>query len=283
MKHGAGITIVEFDGSNPYIKPAEENLPPPVDQNTYCYRVNDAGKYLHRIVLGPNWENQSFNPSNLSCYREKEGEEMPRAKAERPTDEVLREFAERNNYTNLCNRGKREFHASYETVKEWLLEAGILSGTPQTQYTPADNDLTHEDEQTLNPNPAQATNQEPGQGEAGSAQTIISPEDWGRKFESLAHHVVNPYGVGKPGEEHRHIDDIVLDEPLPPHIDSEKNPAEIRPEDINMDDYPKPDWVGLYEARELIEGWIIDVCRAGISKEYKLQLIGGLLDLGVGA
>lgn len=44
------------------------------DNNTYCYRMTNGHKHLHRIILGRGWEHTPFDVTKLSCYEGK-GEE----------------------------------------------------------------------------------------------------------------------------------------------------------------------------------------------------------------
>ena len=45
------------------------------DPNTYCYRLTNGHKHLHRIILGRGWEHTPFDVTKLSCYEGKKGEE----------------------------------------------------------------------------------------------------------------------------------------------------------------------------------------------------------------
>lgn len=42
------------------------------DNNTYCYRLTNGHKHLHRIILGYGWENTPFDVTKLSCYEKGE-------------------------------------------------------------------------------------------------------------------------------------------------------------------------------------------------------------------
>ena len=48
---------------------------------------------------------------------------------EKPSIEELKAFAKRENYLNLANKGKKEFHTSYDRMKRLLDEAGLLGKT----------------------------------------------------------------------------------------------------------------------------------------------------------
>ena len=42
------------------------------DPNTYCYRLTNGHKHLHRIILGRGWEHTPFDVTKLSCYEKGE-------------------------------------------------------------------------------------------------------------------------------------------------------------------------------------------------------------------
>jgi len=57
-----------------------------------------------------------------------------------PAYEELKAFAERENYKNLSNKGKKEFHTSYARMKKWLEEAGLLERHETEQLSPPEKD-----------------------------------------------------------------------------------------------------------------------------------------------
>ena len=141
------------------------------DNNTYCYRLTNGHKHLHRIVLGYGWENTPFDVTKLSCYEGKKGEEtMPKGRkpTEKPSNDELMAFAKKWHYINLTGRAKAEYHVGYETAKKWLTEAGLLvkqTSEPEgdqpdpaqseasatdilPQYAPTDNDYSDEPQRT---------------------------------------------------------------------------------------------------------------------------------------
>ena len=98
------------------------------DPNTYCYRLTNGHKHLHRIILGRGWEHTPFDVTKLSCYEGKKGEESMRGRKakEKPSDEALREFAEKYHHSNLVKHFKNEFHVGEPTARKWLEEAGLI-------------------------------------------------------------------------------------------------------------------------------------------------------------
>lgn len=96
------------------------------DPNTYCYRLTNGHKHLHRIILGRGWEHTPFDVTKLSCYEKGEESMKGRKAKEKPSNAELMAFAKKWHYINLTGRAKAEYHVGYDTAKKWLNEAGLL-------------------------------------------------------------------------------------------------------------------------------------------------------------
>ena len=250
-----------------------------IDQNTYCYRMQGDAVVLRGIIMGKGWENREFRPEKLSCYRQKGDGEMPFTKRQAPPREELQRLWDK--YEGKINPIRKELKSSWGDARKWLEDAGILGTQAKSQYKPEDNDFTCKDEaagkyqtEQTPPEPVQAANQEPGRENGESASDSIPQK-------------INPYGVGKPGE----IRPIKM--PLGQELPRED---EIKPVEnllniavtsggvkkIDPGQHREP-WEEDCIVREQVESWLLDTYRLDVSKARKMEILGKLLDMEVGA
>jgi len=95
-----------------------------LDNRNKVYKIGPNGEqYLARI--------EDSQGNILEEFKLPEGVEKVTRPA--PSYEELKEFAERENYKNLANKGKKEFHTSYTRMKGWLTEAELLERPAPTR------------------------------------------------------------------------------------------------------------------------------------------------------
>lgn len=225
------------------------------DNNTYCYRLTNGHKHLHRIVLGYGWENIPFDVTKLSCYEPKEGEEtMPKGRksTEKPSNDELMAFAKKWHYINLTGRAKTEYHIGYETAKKWLTEAGLLA--KQTPEPKGDQ-----------PDPAQET-QEPANNSI--SEKGITVKD------------VLMYELEQKEAQYTPTDNDYSDEPQRTTMTRAQYDAMAMNDD-------RRSALSLFRenkaVEDLFQGWAVDVFKhVVLSRERKLELIGQLLDWRAG-
>ena len=229
------------------------------DNNTYCYRMANGHKHLHRIILGRGWENQKFDVTKLSCYEQKEGEESMKGRKakEKPSNAELMAFAKKHNFANLTGRAKTEYHVGYDTAKKWLTEAGLLA-----KQTP--------------PEPP-ATNQ--------SAQDATEPANKSIEPLTFEGNYFNPddYIKAQPGDlNYTPTDNDYNEEPQRTTLTRAQYD-----EMAGMND-DRRDALGIYceqqAVESMIQGWAADIFKhSTLSIEKKLELTRQLLEWEVGA
>ena len=137
-------------GANYYVVPKRIKPAPSefVDQNTYYYRLVEGEMKLKGIALGAGWELRNFDAKKLSCYKQKgEGEMVKKLDWETLGPQI------------------DELRAQGKTIKAIAEELGI--GETTTQRYLANK------KQTPAPEPVQAANQEPDEGEGEPATDSI--------------------------------------------------------------------------------------------------------------
>ena len=228
------------------------------DNNTYCYRLTNGHKHLHRIILGRGWEHTPFDVTKLSCYEGKGEESMKGRKAkEKPSNAELMAFAKKHNFANLTGRAKTEYHVGYDTAKKWLTEAGLLA-----KQTP--------------PEPP-ATNQ--------SAQDATEPANKSIEPLTFEGNYFNPddYIKAQPGDlNYTPTDNDYNEEPqrttlTSAQYDAMLNDTEERQTTLQI-------YLENQSCESMLKRWAGEVFEhTGLSRERKLELIGQLLDWGTGA
>lgn len=163
-------------GANYYVVP-EKATPIPrdfVDLNTYYYRLVEGEMKLKGIALGPGWELRNFDAKKLSCYKQKgRDNEMASKKREAPAKEEL--IALYIKHEGKIDRIRKELGISWLDAKKWLVEAGIIdsSGKPASTSNYNFEWCGPRKKQTPTPEPVQAANQEPDEGEVEPATDSI--------------------------------------------------------------------------------------------------------------
>lgn len=225
------------------------------DNNTYCYRLTNGHKHLHRIVLGYGWENTPFDVTKLSCYEGKKGEEtMPKGRkpTEKPSNDELMAFAKKWHYINLTGRAKTEYHVGYDTAKKWLTEAGLLA------------------KQTSEPTGGQP---DPAQSEA-SAKDIVPDKEITVKDVLM-------YELEQKEVQYTPTDNDYSDELQRTTLTRAQYDA------MEMND-DRMSALAIFCENQAVEqlrqDWAVDIFKhSRLSRERKLELIGQLLDWRAGA
>lgn len=162
-------------GANYYVVPKRIKPAPSefVDQNTYYYRLVDGQMRLKGVALGPGWEKHEFKSENLSCYKQKGEREMAGKKREAPAKEEL--IALYIKHEGKIDRIRKELGISWLDAKKWLVEAGIIDslGKPASTSNYNFEWCGPRKKQTPTPEPVQAANQEPDEGEVEPATDSI--------------------------------------------------------------------------------------------------------------
>ena len=261
------------------------------DPNTYCYRMTNGHKHLHRIILGRGWENIPFDATKLSCYEGKGEESMKGRKAkEKPSNAELMAFAKKHNFTNLTGRAKTEYHVGYDTAKKWLTEAGLLA------------------KQTSEPGGAQP---DPAQSKA-SAKAIITDEEIKETLDKCEVCGEESYPEGPQlnkfitadgkevcytcyfESEYSYLESEYSDKPsyTPTDNDYNEEPQRTTLTKAQYDAMAMNDdrlsalaiFCENQAVEQLRQDWAVSVFKhSRLSRERKLELIGQLLDWGAGA
>ena len=167
-------------GANYYVVP-EKATPIPrdfVDLNTYYYRLDEGEMKLKGIALGPGWELRNFDAKKLSCYKQKgRDNEMASKKREAPAKEEL--LALYIKHEGKIERIRKELGISWLDAKKWLVEAGIIDslGKPASTSNYNFEWCGPKKKQTPAPEPVQAANQEPDEGEGEPAGDSVAQEE----------------------------------------------------------------------------------------------------------
>ena len=248
------------------------------DNNTYCYRLTNGHKHLHRIILGRGWEHTPFDVTKLSCYEGKGEESMKGKKAkEKPSDAELMAFAEKHNHANLVKRVKIEFHVGEPTARKWLMEAGLIQPRQEKiclKPIIVDENLRHEPQTPPEP---PATNQ--------SAQDATEPANKSIEPLTFEGNYFNPddYIKAQPGDlNYTPTDNDYNEEPqrttlTSAQYDAMLNDTEERQTTLQI-------YLENQSCESLLKRWAGEVFEhSGLSIERKLELIGQLLDWGTGA
>jgi len=257
-----------------------------IDQNTYLYRMIDGQMVFRGVILGKGWENYPFKPENLSCYKERmRGDGEMGKKREKPSKEELQALWDKHG--GKIDPIRQELNAHWGKVKKWLNEYGIM-GTKPTQYHPADNDFTCEDEeagvyqteQAPPPESDQAANREPEResGETASTSILNVPCNTtvmpvGRELppdDELQQQMDRMHRMAEVAQAEKAIAWSRNFEALANHK-AEKRPRRREP------------WEEDCIIREQVESWLLDTYRMDVSKARKMEILGKLLDMEVGA
>jgi len=154
---GFHVVCLEPGADNP-----KKHTPPPepeppegfVDNTVKVFRLNpdgSKGEFLGTMPAFPEgWDDPAKRKMTPGSGRrdKEEDEDMGRPKREAPPADELRRLYEKHN--GKINRIARSLGTNWLRTKQWLIEAGII-----------------EEQQTPEPKPAEAANQEPVQ-EAGA-------------------------------------------------------------------------------------------------------------------
>lgn len=167
MKPDFYIDCLEPGADNP-----KEHAPVPapeppegfVDNTVKVFRLNpdgSKGEFLGTMPAFPEgWDDPAKRKMTPGSGRrdKEEDEDMVRPKREAPPADELRRLYEKHN--GKINRIARSLGTNWLRTKQWLIEAGII-----------------EEQQTPEPEPAAAANQEPEQEKVESAEPSITPEE----------------------------------------------------------------------------------------------------------
>ena len=112
------------------VKKPKEEPEPDHDHTLLIQAILPGNAELLQDKLEQESQKDAFTTENSNIEVEQETsppEEVKKSTTprEKPSPEELRAFAERENFLNLANKGKKEFHVSYKRMKQWLDEAGI--------------------------------------------------------------------------------------------------------------------------------------------------------------
>lgn len=97
------------------------------DQNTYCFRMVDGAMVFRGVALGSGWESRTMNWSKLSCFKQREDEEMGISRPT-PTDEELKQVLQD---CGSVYKMAKHYNAGFNTVRKWLLRAGLIDDDNQ--------------------------------------------------------------------------------------------------------------------------------------------------------
>ena len=159
------IVCLEPGSDNPIQnEPVPDSEPPEgfVDNVVYRYKLDENG---NKVLIGTmpafpeGWDDPAKRKMTPGSGRrdKEEDEDMGRPKREAPPADELRRLYEKHN--GKINRIARSLGTNWLRTKQWLIEAGII-----------------EEQQTPEPKPAAAANQEPIQGSQEPAEPSITPE-----------------------------------------------------------------------------------------------------------
>lgn len=112
------------------VKKPKEEPEPDHDHTLLIQAILPGNAELLQDKLEQESQKDAFTTENSNIEVEQETsppEEVKKSTTprEKPSPEELRAFAERENFLNLANKGKKEFHVSYKRMKQWLDDAGI--------------------------------------------------------------------------------------------------------------------------------------------------------------
>jgi len=162
LKRDYGIPCIEIVPGAPLQEVSKEyrNQGPPegfIDNTVYRYRLKPDGtkEFIGTMPPFPEGWNDSMK---LKEKRLKGVEKMVRPKREAPPAEELRLLWEK--HEGKINPIAKELRTSWAQARQWLIEAGII-----------------EEQQTPEPKPAEAGNQEPEQEEVGAATQSVTQEE----------------------------------------------------------------------------------------------------------
>ena len=165
---GFNVVCLEPGADNP-----KKHTPPPepeppegfVDNTVKVFRLNPDGSKGELLRIEPafpeGWDDPAKRKMTRNLRQQKnieEEEDMGRPKREAPPADELRRLYEKHN--GKINRIARSLGTNWLRTKQWLIEAGII-----------------EEQQTPEPKPAEAGNQEPVQESQEPAQTSLDPPE----------------------------------------------------------------------------------------------------------
>ena len=135
-----------------------------IDNTVYRYRLKPDGtkEFIGTMPAFPGgWDDPAKRKMTRNLRQQKnieEDEDMGRPKREAPPADELRRLYEKHN--GKINRIARSLGTNWLRTKQWLIEAGII-----------------EEQQTPEPKPAEAANQEPEREEVESATQSVAQEE----------------------------------------------------------------------------------------------------------
>lgn len=162
---GFHVVCLELGADNP-----KKHTPPPepeppegfVDNTVYRYKLVDGKEVLIGTMeaFPEGWDDPAKRKMTPGSGRrdKEEDEDMGRPKREAPPADELRRLYEKHN--GKINWIARSLGTNWLRTKQWLIEAGII-----------------EEQQTPEPKPAEAGNQEPVQESQEPAEPSITPEE----------------------------------------------------------------------------------------------------------
>ena len=206
MSKSFHVACLEPGADNPHKHEPPPDPEPPegfIDSTVYRYKLDEDG---NKVLIGTmdafpeGWDDPAKRKMTPGSGRrdKEEDEDMGRPKREAPPADELRRLYEKHN--GKINRIARSLGTNWLRTKQWLIEAGII-----------------EEQQTPEPKPAEAANQEPIQGSQEPAEPSVSQleNEVKETYEDLAKQEREQQGFGPEDDEpipYQVAEDATLDE-----------------------------------------------------------------------
>lgn len=160
---------MEYTGYDGQIKYFDTDRRVSVDLNTYCYRYTPdiPGKMrIKGIILGHGWENIRFSEKQLSCYQEKEDDDMPISRNDK--EEILAKALPMMAAGNNLSQTAKALDVPIGTLGTW-----IKKEQQKPKGIGINQDFENAFSQTSEPKPDNVDTQEPTQNQEESVTEFV--------------------------------------------------------------------------------------------------------------